>query len=319
MKLLIKQNTTGVLTTIFVQNNSVATGAGLSGLAYNTAGLTAYYFRQGDSASTAIALVTMTAGTWASGGLVKIDDTNMPGIIQVGLPNACFANLGSVVVYLQGAANMAPVVLEFQIVAFDPTVGTNLGLSGLPTANPGASGGVQTVGTAVTLPANPPNNFLVSGSFASTCNFTNAMLNSMGNIFAEEIDGSFSFDPDGYVLTDMFSYGGTLIANGITVTMSNSLLNVNSENIGGQLPTIDANHNLEVSLAANQPAALTESYAANGSTATIAQLLYMIWSYLANKGLVGTTLTTTKLDGATESMAFTVNSSTEPTTQTRTT
>jgi hypothetical protein len=32
---------------------------------------------------------------------------------------------------------------------------------------PGASGGLQTVGTAVTLPANPPSNFLVAGSFAA--------------------------------------------------------------------------------------------------------------------------------------------------------
>jgi hypothetical protein len=147
-KFLIKQNATSVLATIFVQNDSVTTGAGLTGLAYNTSSLTAYYFRQGDSSDTAISLATMTLGTWASGGLVKVDDTNMPGVVQLGLPNACFTALGSVVVYLQGAANMAPCVLEFQVVAFDPTDAVHLGLSSLPNAAAAASGGLMTIGTS---------------------------------------------------------------------------------------------------------------------------------------------------------------------------
>lgn len=37
----------------------------------------------------------------------------------------------------------------------------------VPIAAPGASGGLQTVGTAVTLPANPPTGYLTAASFAA--------------------------------------------------------------------------------------------------------------------------------------------------------
>ncbi|MDE2103811.1 MAG: hypothetical protein KGL39_41620, partial [Patescibacteria group bacterium] len=132
MKLLVKQNATSVLAEVFAQNSSVSTGAGLAGLLYNSSGITAYYHRQGDSSSTAISLATMTLGTWASGGFVNVDNTNMVGLNQVGLPNACFTALGDVTVYIYGATNLAPIVLEFQVVAFDPADGVHLGLSCLP-------------------------------------------------------------------------------------------------------------------------------------------------------------------------------------------
>ena len=137
-KLLIKQGATSVKATVFIQDSSSTTGVGLTGLVFNTGSLTAYYYREGDASSTAITLATMTLGTWATGGFIVVDGTNMKGLYQLGLPNACFANLGSVVVYLTGAANMAPVVLEFQVVAFDPTDGVRAGLTALPSAAVGS-------------------------------------------------------------------------------------------------------------------------------------------------------------------------------------
>lgn len=66
-----------------------------------------------------------------------------------------------------------------------------------------------------------------------------------------------------------------------------------------------------------QGTAITESYAADGSAATPAQLLYMIWSFLAEKNIVTTTLTAKKLDGSTTAMTFTLNDGTTPTAITR--
>lgn len=146
-KLLVKQNATSRLATVFIQDNSKTTGAGLGSLVYNTSGLTAYYFREGDASSTAISLATMTLGTWATGGFIVADGTNMLGTYQLGLPNACFTALGSVVVYLQGAANMAPIVLEFQVVAFDPTDAVHLGLSALPNTACTTNASLLTSGT----------------------------------------------------------------------------------------------------------------------------------------------------------------------------
>jgi len=63
--------------------------------------------------------------------------------------------------------------------------------------------------------------------------------------------------------------------------------------------------------------ALTESYATDGSAPTLAQILFQIWSMLAEKSVSSTTVTTKKLDGSTTAMTFTLNSATAPTSITR--
>ena len=59
--------------------------------------------------------------------------------------------------------------------------------------------------------------------------------------------------------------------------------------------------------------ALTEAYAADGSTATLSQLLYMIWSMMNSLGFILTTGTARKLDGTTEAMTFTIDDADNPT------
>lgn len=58
---------------------------------------------------------------------------------------------------------------------------------------------------------------------------------------------------------------------------------------------------------------LTEGYAADGATFTIEQALYMIWAFMAEKSISGTTMTVKKLDGTTTAMTFTLNDGTSPT------
>ncbi len=59
--------------------------------------------------------------------------------------------------------------------------------------------------------------------------------------------------------------------------------------------------------------ALTEAYAADGSTATLSQLLYMIWSMMNSLGFILTTGTSRKLDGTTEAMTFLIDDADNPT------
>src|SRR3972149_6998023 len=59
--------------------------------------------------------------------------------------------------------------------------------------------------------------------------------------------------------------------------------------------------------------ALTESYATDGATATLSQLLYMLLSALTQFSISGTTITCKKLDGITTSMTFTLDDGTNPT------
>lgn len=92
-------------------DSSSAVGAKLAGLTFETASLTAYYSRQGAAgAATAISLATKTKGTWATGGFVAVDGTNMPGDYELGVPDAALAaGAAWVKIQLKGAANMVPI------------------------------------------------------------------------------------------------------------------------------------------------------------------------------------------------------------------
>ena len=160
-KLTIQANSTSHSEYIFIQNSTSTTGAGLTGLVFNTASLTAYYAVE-RGAATAITLVTLASATaaWASGGFVAVDGTNMPGLYRFDVPNALFSVAGTknVVVMLKGATNMAPVVLEYQIVAYNPDDSVRLGLTALPSVTAGALNGlplsVNTAGAVNTLQIN---------------------------------------------------------------------------------------------------------------------------------------------------------------------
>lgn len=132
-KLILKRGTTSKIVRVFIQDSSQTNGDGLTGLAYNTASLTAYYIREGDATATAITLVTATVGTYTSGGFVAVDGTNLPGVYEIGLPNAALASGDSVIVMLKGATNMVPTILEIELDAYDPQDTTALGLSNLDT------------------------------------------------------------------------------------------------------------------------------------------------------------------------------------------
>jgi len=62
---------------------------------------------------------------------------------------------------------------------------------------------------------------------------------------------------------------------------------------------------------------LTEAYAADGAAPTMEQLLYMIWSALAQFSIAGATLTSRKLDGSTTAMTFGLDDPVNPTSRTR--
>lgn len=120
MKITYRKNAIEKLLHLFIQNSGVGTGEGLTGLTYATAGLTAYYYREGATAPVVIPLVATTPGVWAAGGFVEVDSTHLPGVYQLGLPNAALAEgADTLVLMLQGAADMAPSVAEIQLADYD--------------------------------------------------------------------------------------------------------------------------------------------------------------------------------------------------------
>lgn len=148
MKLNILAGATSQIFQIFIADSSSTTGAGLTGLTNASSGLTAYYHRDTDTTATAISIVTMTVGTFTSSGFKEIDATNMPGWYQFCPPNAALAaSAKSCAFHLKGVTNMAPLPIEVQLTAYDPNDAVRLGLTALPNATAGASGGLHINGS----------------------------------------------------------------------------------------------------------------------------------------------------------------------------
>lgn len=142
MKIIRKVGVTSQILQIFIADSSSTTGAGLTGLAFNSASLTAYYHRDTDTTATAITLVTMTVGTFTSSGFKEIDATNMPGWYQFCPPNAALASgAASVSFHLKGATNMAPLPIEVDLDAqvdvtfWNGTVVATPATAGIPDVN----------------------------------------------------------------------------------------------------------------------------------------------------------------------------------------
>lgn len=147
-KLDILKASTDVTVYVFIQNSSLTTGAGLTGLVFNSASLVCYYVRP-LAAAAQLTLATQTVtGAHSDGGFVEVDATNMPGVYRLDLSDAvCATGVNSVVVMLKGATNMAPVLLEIQLTSYNPNDAVRLGLTALPNANAEAAGGLFTRGS----------------------------------------------------------------------------------------------------------------------------------------------------------------------------
>lgn len=97
-----------VILHVFIEDTRRDDGGGLTGLVYNSSGLTAYTVSPGDTAAAAIALANTTLGSHTDGGFKEVDSTNMPGWYELQLPDTLIANeFKQCAIVLRGAANMS--------------------------------------------------------------------------------------------------------------------------------------------------------------------------------------------------------------------
>lgn len=218
------KGTTSRIMRIFVQDSSVTTGAGLTGLLFNSAGIKAYFMRDGDTGPTNFSLATATLGTYTSGGFRECDATNFPGYYEVGIPNGVMATgATSASVLYFGAANMTPTRIELELTAWSNQDPIRAGLSALPNASPGAAGGMIFIGnnTAGTIFSSlVVTNAMTLGSFATTGSFT------VGSNLV--VSGATTF-------TGIVTHGSTTtFAGAITATSaSNNIVGIDVTKISG--------------------------------------------------------------------------------------
>ena len=143
MKISILAGAASQTVNVFIRNSGSSTGAGLTGLVFNSAGLTAYYALP-KAAAVQITLATLAAVTssYSSGGFKEIDATNMPGWYRFDIPDAALASGRYVDIHFQGAASMAPCPVEIELTAWNNQDAVRGGLSAMPNAAAGASGGL---------------------------------------------------------------------------------------------------------------------------------------------------------------------------------
>lgn len=213
----LTRGTTSKLLRFFIQDVTRSDGGGLTGLTSASAGLIAYYIREGDNTTTVISLSAGTLGTWSSGGFVEVDATHMPGIYEVGIPNAALSTGNSVHIYLSGATNMAPTVKEIELDAFNyqsATVRTTYALVKNAALNNFEfvmfnSSGVPTTGLTVTGQAS-----IDGAAFGS---LTNAVAEVSNGVYKVSLAAA---DTNGNVITYRFSATGAADTFVTVVTQS---------------------------------------------------------------------------------------------------
>lgn len=192
-KLTVKTGSTSRLEHVFILDSTSTTGAGKTGL--TDASVTMSFFRPADTTVTLVTLSAGTLGTWTTGGFKEINATDMPGVYEIGMPNAVFAATFNHSVVMVKGTGIAPVVLEYNLVSYDPLDTVRLGLTALPNVVSGVAGAIITSGTGtaqlttatgqVTVATNNDKTaYSLSGTqtFNMTGNVTGNLTGSVGSI-----------------------------------------------------------------------------------------------------------------------------------------
>jgi hypothetical protein len=103
---------TSVILPLFVTHST--TGAGLTGLVYDSANLKISYHRPGELSSFAGDMVDASLGTYTSRGFKEIDSSGFPGWYEFGLPADLTITVGRLALMLHGATNMSPCVVMLE-------------------------------------------------------------------------------------------------------------------------------------------------------------------------------------------------------------
>lgn len=312
---IMKAGATSQSIYIDVLDSSSTTGGRLTGLAYNTSSLTAYYAKNG-AASVSITLATQTAsGAYSSGGFVEVDATNMPGIYRLDIPDAAISSGASVVVTLTGATNMVPCSVEIQLTALDLQTASTA-QTGDSYARLGAPAGASVSADIAAVKTDTAAVKTTTDKFAFTV---------ANQVDANVLDWKSSAAPamTGDAYARLGAPAGASVSADIAAMKTDTAAILDDTGTSG---VIVVTNNDKTGYALSSSAisdlfthALTESYAAAGVAPTVAQALFAILQFLMERSTSGTTVTIKKLDGSATAMTQTLDSASAPTSVTRAT
>lgn len=125
MSILIERGETSIIRAIFIGDDSSASGAGKTGIVYNSSGIACHYWYPGVSGETAITLEDIsTLGTYSAPTsnahmrIKQIDATNFPGYYEIQIHDdwASIVNARKQAVFLlRGASGMVTTPVRFEL------------------------------------------------------------------------------------------------------------------------------------------------------------------------------------------------------------
>lgn len=134
-----KNGATSNVLRVFLENSSVTTGAGLTGLTHSSAGLVVATIADNEASATVYAqassnletittLGTFAAPTASKARFKEVDATNLPGVYEIQIADARFAvsSAKSLAISIHGATNLKP-----RIVVIDHAANARLDSTGV--------------------------------------------------------------------------------------------------------------------------------------------------------------------------------------------
>jgi hypothetical protein len=157
MKEILKRGATSNILRVFLQDSTSTTGAGKTGLTSGSAGLTIATITDNETSATAYSggnveavgtLGVYSAPTAGKCRFSELSSSNFPGVYEIQIADARFsiANSTQLLICIQ-ATGVAPVFVEYQIVAVDLMDAVRLGLTALPSIAQGNAGALITSGS----------------------------------------------------------------------------------------------------------------------------------------------------------------------------
>jgi len=241
MKLSILAGSTSQTINIFIRDSSSTTGAGLTGLVFNTSSLTAYYMLP-KAAAVSITLATLAAVTssYSSGGFKEIDATNAPGWYRFDIPDAALASGRFVDIHFKGATNMAPTPVEIELTATNNQSATAF-ITGVNSLAPPTNWNLDSIdasgrrdmskilGTAISTPA--------------TAGILDVNVKNMNNVAATSVTtinaNQGTTQPVNFTGTGASALAKSDMVDvaGAAVSTSSAQIGVNAVNVGGTAQT----------------------------------------------------------------------------------
>jgi len=127
---VLKKGTTS--RTILIEARDAARGqVPMIGLSYGKRGASAAFIREGQSEVQPISLSPGRLGRYEPGGFVEVDPVLMPGIYQLGVPDAVFEPGADSAVVMVAFPGVLIDPIEISLVAYDPQDEQRLGMSAL--------------------------------------------------------------------------------------------------------------------------------------------------------------------------------------------